>query len=181
MPELQKRGGLAAIAGSLLAIAGNAVVLTAAPAVPQDRVSYPLSTHAFQLGQVFFAFTQALMAAGIVALARSQVVRRSRAGRVFGWLAIVGMALTVPGELVLIPVAGSSVDAAATAAASTVYGLGVLLADLGLIGYGVLAMRQRRWPAPWNLLPLLLGLFQLLIVTPVSLSAGRPTRCLCWC
>ena len=172
MADLQKRGGLAAIAGALLAIAGNAVVLAATPAVPENQVSYPLSAHAFQLGQVFFALTQALMAAGIVALVRSQAVRPSRTRRIFGWLAIAGVVLTVPGELALIPVAGSTADAASASAASTLYGVAVLLTDIGLIGFGVLALRQHRWPAAWRLLPVILGVFQLLVVTPVSLSAG---------
>ena len=172
MADLQKRCGSAAIAGALLAIAGDAVVLAATPAVADDRVSYPLTTHAFQLGQVFFAFTQALMAAGIVALVRSQAVRPSRSGRIFGGLATVGIVLTVPGELALIPVAGASINGASASAVSTVYGIAVLLTDVGLIGFGVLALRQRRWPAGWRLLPLALGLFQLLVTTPVALSAG---------
>src|SRR5450755_3329563 len=67
MSELQKRGGWAAIAGGLLAIAGDGVVLASGPSVANDRVSYPLTTHAFQAGQVFFALTQALVAVGIVA------------------------------------------------------------------------------------------------------------------
>jgi hypothetical protein len=172
MTALQKRAGMATIAGALLAIAANAVVLSAGPAVPDHWVSYPLSTHAFQLGQVFFALTQLLMAVGVIALVRSQAVRPGSAGRVFGWLAIVGMSLTVPGELALIPVAGSDVDSASASAASTVFGVAVLLTDIGLIGFGVLMLRQRRWPASWRALPLTLGLFQLLIVTPVSFSAG---------
>jgi hypothetical protein len=172
MSELQKRGGWAAIAGALLAIAGDAVVLASSPSVATDRVSYPLTTHAFQLGQVFFALTQALVAVGIVALVRSAAVRPSRAGRVFGWLAVVGIVLTVPGELALIPVASANADAAATSAVSTGYGIAVLLTDIGLIGFGVLAVRQRRWPAGWRLLPLTLGLFQLLVTTPVALAAG---------
>ena len=171
MAELQKRAGQAAIAGAVLAIAGNALVHVAAPAVPDDRVSYPLSTPAFRLGQVFFALTQAMMAAGIVALVRSRAARPSSTSRVFGWLAIVGIVLTVPGELLLIPVAGSNVDSTSASAATTVYGVAVLLADAGLIGFGVLTLRHRQWPAAWRLLPLVLGLFQLLVVTPVALSA----------
>jgi hypothetical protein len=176
MAEFQKRSGLAAITGTLLAIAGDAAVLAATPAVPHGQVSYPLSTHAFQLGQVFFALTQALMAVGIIALTRSRAVGPGRAGRIFDWLAIVGMVLTVPGELALIPVASSATDAAATSAATTFYGLAVLLADIGLIGFGILALWQRRWPSPWRYLPLTLGLFQLLVVTPVALSAGFASR-----
>ena len=172
MSELQNRGGWAAIAGGLLAIAGDAFVLASSPSVANDRVSYPLTTHAFQVGQVFFALTQALVAVGIVALVRSQAVRPSRAASVFGWFAVVGIALTVPGELALIPVASANVDGAAASAASTVYGIAVLLTDIGLIGFGVLAARQRRWPAGWRLLPLVLGLFQLLVTTPVALAAG---------
>ena len=170
--ELQNRGGWAAIAGGLLAIAGDAVVLASSPSVANDRVSYPLTTHAFQAGQVFFALTQALVAVGIVALVRSEAVRPSRAASVFGWFAVVGIALTVPGELALIPVASANVDGAAASAASAVYGIAVLLTDIGLIGFGVLAARQRRWPAGWRLLPLVLGLFQLLVTTPVALAAG---------
>jgi hypothetical protein len=170
--DLQKYGGSAAIAGALLAIVGDAVVLAATPAVADDRVSYPLATHAFQLGQVFFAFTQALMAAGIVALVRSRAVRPSRSRRIFGGLAIVGIVLTVAGELALIPVADANVNGAAASAVTTMYGIAVLLTDIGLIGFGVLALRQRRWPAAWRPLPLTLGLFQLLVTTPVALSAG---------
>lgn len=167
-----KRGGLAAVAGATLAIAGNAAVLAADPAVSDDRVSYPLSTHVFQGGQLFFALTQALLAMGIFALVRSGIAGPGRAARVWGLIAVAGMVLTVPGELALIPVANSDVDAAATSAASTVFGLGVLLADIGLVGLGVLALRLRRWPAMWAALPLVLGLFQLLVVTPVSFALG---------
>ncbi|MBA2697666.1 MAG: hypothetical protein H0U61_02710 [Nocardioidaceae bacterium] len=167
-----KGGGRSAIAGAALAIAGNAVVLAADPAVSDDRVSYPLSTHSFQLGQVFFALTQALMAWGILALVGSEIAGSGRAARVWSKLAVAGMLLTVLGELALIPVAGSDADAAATSAATTVFGLGVLLADVGLIGFGVLALRLRQWWLGWAALPLVLGLFQVLIVTPVSFAFG---------
>lgn len=164
--------GAAVIAGALLEFAGNAVVHSSSPVVASDRVSYPISIHAFQVGQVFFAVTQALIAVGIVALVRSDAVAPGRAARVFGWIAVVGIVLTVPGELLLIPVAGSDVNSAAASTVSTVYGIAVLLTDIGLIGYGVLALRQRRWPAARRLLPLVFGLFELLVVTPVSLAAG---------
>lgn len=77
-----------------------------------------------------------------------------------------------PCELVLILVRGETADAAAVGTASGVFGLGVLLADVGLIGLGVLAVRQRRWPRAWAYLPLALGMFQLAVVTPVSMAAG---------
>jgi hypothetical protein len=69
-------------------------------------------------------------------------------------------------------VAGSDVDAGSTSAASTVFGVGVLLAAIGLIGLGSFALRLRRGPTAWAVLPLVLGLFQLLVVTPVSFALG---------
>ncbi len=94
-----RRCGLAAIAGAALAILGNAFLFVVNPAVPDDRLSYPLSPQAYVPMQLFFALTQALLAAGVVSLVYSDVVRRSRTARVLGRLAMVGMFLTVPGEL----------------------------------------------------------------------------------
>jgi hypothetical protein len=169
---MERRAGIAAIVGATAAIVGNTVVLLVDPAVGDDRVSYPLSTGAFAVGQVWFALTQALMALGIFALARSTIVAPGRGRSLQGAMAWAGMAITVPGELVLIGVAARDVDSNAAATASSVFGVGIFLADLGLIGLGVLALRQRRWSLPWRALPLTYGLFQLLVATPLSLSQG---------
>jgi hypothetical protein len=48
------------------------------------------------------------------------------------------------GELELILVPGSNSDAAAASATSSLYGVAMLLGDIGLIGFGVLAFRQPR-------------------------------------
>jgi hypothetical protein len=167
-----RRCGLAAIAGAALAIVGNAFLFVVNPAVPDDRLSYPLSPQAYVPMQLFFALTQALLAAGVVGLVYSDVVRPCRAARILGRLAVVGMLLTVPGELVLILVRRAAADASSVNIASSVFGLGALLADIGLIGIGVMALRQRRWPRPWAALPLVLGIFQLFVVTPVSFTFG---------
>src|SRR5207237_4171366 len=118
-------GGAAAIGGAILAVAGNALVRGAEPQVPADVVSYPLSAHAFQLGQVFFALTQFLMALGIIALARLEIAGDGRAARVGALLAVAGFLLTVPGELVLALVADAPLDSAQANAASSVFGLAV--------------------------------------------------------
>ena len=165
-------GGIAAITGALLAIAGNAVVLAAQPNAPAHVVSYPLSPHDFRLGQVFFAFTQALTALGIVALVRSGIAGPGRRARVGARLAVAGFLLTIPGELVLALVADAATDSGRASAASSVFGIGVLLADLGLILFGVSALRAAVWPRSWAALPLALGVFQLVVVTPVALGAG---------
>lgn len=169
---LLARCGISAIAGAVLAIAGNAALFAVTPSVSENKLSWPLSAQQYVFMQLFFALTQALLAAGIFGLVRSDVVRPGRGARVFGGLAVTGMALTVPGELVLILVRHADANAGAVGAMSSVFGLGVLLADIGLIGLGILALRQHRWPGAWAGLPLMLGAFQLLIVTPVSISQG---------
>ncbi|TDW91015.1 hypothetical protein EV137_4848 [Kribbella pratensis] len=112
------------------------------------------------------------MAYGVFALVRSDAARRTRATKVFAALSVVGFAITVPGELVLILVADKTFDSAATDLASSVFGIGLLIADLGLIGYGVAALRIHHWPARWAALPLIFGAFQLLIVTPAIFVTG---------
>lgn len=170
---MTQRGlGMAAIVGAGLAIAGNAALFVVHPVVPKDRLSWPLSAHAYVFMQIFFAATQWLLALGILGLIRSDVVSVGGRVRSLGLLAVVGMSLTVPGELVLIAVRNDAASASAVNQLSGVFGLGVLLADVGLIGFGFLALRERHWPRVWAASPLALGAFQLLVVTPVSFSAG---------
>jgi hypothetical protein len=69
-------------------------------------------------------------------------------------------------------VADASVNSTEAAAASSLFGIGVIFADVGLIILGWAALRARVWPPQWAALPLALGAFQLLIVTPVVLTAG---------
>lgn len=170
--RLMTVGGIAAITGALLAIAGNTVVLAAHPNAPAHIVSYPLSPHDFRLGQIFFAFTQALMTLGIVALVRSGIAEPGRQARVGARLAVAGFLLTIPGELVLALVADAATDSGRASAASSVFGIGMLLADVGLILFGISALRAAVWPRSWAALPLLLGVLQLLVVTPVAVAAG---------
>src|SRR5260370_17810540 len=133
--------GIAAICGAVLAVAGNAVVLAAHPNAPSNVVSYPLSPHDFRLGQIFFGLTQVLMALGIVALARSGIAGHGRRAVIGAYLAVAGFVITVPGELVLALVANAGTDSGSANAASSVFGIGVLLADVGLILFGVSALR----------------------------------------
>ena len=169
---MQRTYGTAAVVGATLAIIGNAALFAVDPAVPSNKLSWPLSPHTYVFMQVFFALTQLLMGLGVLGLVRSDIVRSSRAAHVLGALAVGGMALTVPGELALILVRHDNSDASAVGSLSSVFGLGVLFADIGLIGLGAMALRQRRWTRGWAVLPLALGIFQLLVVTPVSLAEG---------
>jgi hypothetical protein len=170
--EHRRYGGLAAITGALLAIAGNTALLFINPVVTEDALSYPVTPGQFRWVQLFFALTQALMAYGVFALVRSGAARRTRSTRIFGALAVIGFVITVPGELVLMLVADEAFDSTAVNTASSVFGIGLLVADVGLIGYGLAALRSRLWPTGWAALPLIFGAFQLLVVTPIIFATG---------
>src|ERR1700712_5161016 len=103
--------GIAAITGAALAIVGNAALFAVHPVVGKGKLSWPLSPNAYIFMQFFFALTQLLMAIGIFGLVRSDVVRRSRTATIFGSMAVIGMVLTVLGELVLILVRGDDENA----------------------------------------------------------------------
>jgi hypothetical protein len=105
-------------------------------------------------------------------LVRSGIAEPGRRARVGARLAVAGFVLTIPGELVLALVADAATDSGRASAASSVFGVGVLLADLGLILFGISALRAAVWPRSWAALPLALGIFQLVVVTPVALGAG---------
>jgi hypothetical protein len=172
MTDLQRHGGIAAIVGAVAGIVGDVIVHSSDAVVATDRVSYPLSSTAWAWWQVFFACTQAMLAVGVVALVRSDLVAPSRRRTIMARFAGVGVALTVPGELLLIAAAGSTNDSTRASLVSTVFGVIVLVADAGLIGYGVLALRQHAQPRLRAALPLVLGVFHLAVLTPVSLAAG---------
>lgn len=170
--RVNSRLAKAAIVGAALAIVGNTLVLLAEPDAASGTVSYPLTPDDFRLGQVFFALTQAGMTLGMVALARTAVSRRTRPAKVGANLAVIGFVITVAGELVLALVADAATDSGRVNAASSVYGIGILLADLGLIMLGLSALRAASQRRTGAVLLLLLGIFQLAVVTPVSFAAG---------
>ena len=95
MPELQKRGGWAAIAGGLLAIAGDAFVLASSPWVARDRVRYPFDDRRVPGRPGVLCADASAGGGGHRGPRPVGSVRPSRAASVFGRFAVVGIVLTV--------------------------------------------------------------------------------------
>lgn len=171
-PRALSRPGVAAVAGGTLAVAGNVVLLAVPPAVPEGMLSYPLGPAAFSVWQVLFALTQALMAYGIYGLVSDRRAGGGRYARWTGIAAVAGWSITPIGELALIPVADAAADASSVSAASSVFGLGLLIGNVGLALHGVAVLRAGRWSMPAAGLPLAIALMLLFVVTPVSFALG---------
>lgn len=164
--------GQAAVAGGLLAVAGNLALLVIPESVPEGMLSHPLSPAAFSAWQVMFALTQALMTCGILGLVASRSGGDGGFARWTGRAAVLGWAITPLGELALIPVADAAADADSVAAASSVFGVGLLIGNVALALHGIGVLRTGRWPWPAAALPLGIALVLLLVVTPVSFALG---------
>src|SRR5215204_5693011 len=70
--------------------------------VSDDMWSYPWTADALVPFALISAITAAMMLAGLVAFARSDLVGASRAGRIGSWITVAGMAVLTVAQLVQI-------------------------------------------------------------------------------
>jgi len=164
--------GILCIAGALIAMAANALSARAEPAVAEDVISYPLSPGVFVLAQILFALTQAMMLMGVLGLARTHAIGRNRLATIGAWLAVIGIGLTVPGELGLGIIASSETDSNSAMIVSTFFGLATLVGSLGLILAGIGVIRARVWTSWRRFAPLIAGGYYFVVLLPVFIAAG---------
>ena len=121
-----RNAGILCIAGALIAMTANALSAQADPAVAEDITSYPLSTSVFVVAQILFALTQAMMLMGVLGLVRAHAIGRTTLATIGAWLAVIGIGLTVPGELGFGIIASSETDSTSAMIVSTFFGLATL-------------------------------------------------------
>jgi hypothetical protein len=141
-----------------LGSAAQLLVLVAAVVVPPlrfDAEPVPWVT-------VLLAVLHLPQIAGVLALGRSGRAGPGAAVRTGLGLAALGGLLLVPGEL-LYPV---DVDVS-----NTLFGIGSLASGIGMLVVGVAVLRRRRWDGPGRFLPVALGAWVFVVLTP-TLIAG---------
>jgi hypothetical protein len=113
------------------------------------------------------AVSRALALIGIIGLARGGAAGNSALGKIGLGLAVLGLALNVP------IIASGAVKV--TLLAQMLDGMTATLYALGLTLAGLAVLLARRWQGWHRFMPLLLGLYVLLVVTPyVVISRGGP-------
>lgn len=170
----QHLAGTLCVAAGLLGFLSGAVLALVEPAVGDERFSYPLSAGGFAALQAWFAVHHLGLLAGLVALARTDVVPREGTGRRGLRLAIAGMVGLTVTEVVAIAAADADTGSAVAGVVGALYGVDCLALGIGLVLAGAAAARSargsgwRRWIVPalgaWVFVPM----FPALVLTPTD-------------
>ncbi|MBA2577225.1 MAG: hypothetical protein H0V05_11400 [Euzebyaceae bacterium] len=158
--------GWVCLVAGLAGVAAAIFMIVVDPAVGEDRYSYPLTPRGFTALQVFFAIHHVGLLAGLYGLWRSAALGTSRLGRWGAWGAIAGMALLTVTELVAIAGADSAYPSGRTDMLDSLYGVSSVLIGVTLIVAGIAVIRVGRWRGWRRLVPLLLGVYVFVPMTP---------------
>jgi hypothetical protein len=163
-------GWLSVVAG-VLGVASAFFLIAIEPGVGRDRFSYPLTPGGFTVIQLWFFIHHIGLLAGLYGLWRSGVVGTRLLGRIGAWVAIAGMALLALTELVAISAAELARSNPQAAMIEALYGIPSSLVGLGLILAGIAAIRAGTWRGWRRVLPLLLGVYVFVPLTPALFAS----------
>lgn len=153
------------IAGLLGAASG--VYLAVAPAqVDAQMFSYPLAPAGFALIQVWFFVQHLGLILGLLGIGRAGALGTSRTGRISLRAAVAGMALLALTELAAIAGWGMALTDGYIAVLNVAYGVSTLLIGIGLVVAGIAVIRAHRWMGAKRYVPLLLGVWVFVPMTP---------------
>ncbi|MDQ0821003.1 hypothetical protein QFZ79_003375 [Arthrobacter sp. V4I6] len=160
------------IAGALSAF----VLIVYPPAVVPEQFSYPFNGAGFTVAQVFFAVQNATQVAVIVALLRTPAVGSSRLVRAGLFTGIAGLALLSLLELVVIAAAHSVSGEPLYDLFQALFGIPTMITGIGLVLGGIGVLRVGAWKGAKRFLPLVLGVYVFVPLTPAVMGphiAGR--------
>jgi hypothetical protein len=161
---------LCVVAG-ILGLASAILLIWIEPSVGVDHFSYPFTPVAFTAAQLWFSVQHLGLLAGLYGLTRSGAVGTGRLGRWGAWGAIVGMGLLTVTELVAISGSDSIRPSARTDMIGSLYGIATFLIGGTLIMAGMAVLRTGRWQGWRRLLPLILGVFVFVPLTPALFAS----------
>jgi hypothetical protein len=168
-----RAGGLACVAGAVIAAVGATWSSAISSSVSPDQVSYPFTPATFRYTEVLWTLTHVLVLLGVLALALSGLAGSSRPAKAGVWLAVAGMALLVPCEFGYVFLAHAADGSTGDDILGSGFGIAVPLAGIGFLMAGVTTLRAGRWPGPGRFIPLLIGVLTFVVMLPVQ--AARPS------
>ncbi len=163
---LVRRAGLVCLWGGLLGAASGIALAVVPPAVEPDVYGYPLGPTAFTLIHSFFFVQHLALVLGLLALWRSGALGKTRLGPWGTGTAVVGMTLLALTELAAIPAANAPYPSPHTDILDTIYGVASMVIGIGLVLTGIAVLRAGLWQGWQRFLPLLLGVYVFVPMTP---------------
>lgn len=168
--------GLLCLAAGLLGAASGLFLAYVEPQVPDSRFSYPLDTAGFVAIQIWFVLQHLGLLAGQWALRQSGVSGRSRAAAAGHLIGMGGMALLTLTELLAISASESPYPSSRTDVLDALYGVSSIALGVGLTMVGAMVVRERSWSGWLRWLPLTLGVWVFVPMTPAMLVGFLPAR-----
>lgn len=163
--------GWVCLVTGVLGLASAILLIGAQPSVGDDYFRYPFTPGGFAVAQTWFFVQHLGLLAGLYALWRSGVVGRGPLGRLGSWGAMVGMGLLAVTELVAITGSDSIRPSARTDMIDSLYGIASVTIGVALIVVGIAVIRTRRWQGWRRAIPLILGIYVFVPLTPALLGS----------
>ena len=150
----------------LLGAASGIYLAAVRPAVSPERFSYPLESAQFALIQIWFVIQHLGLLVGIVALGANGATARSGSSRFGQVAAVVGMTMLTLTEFVAILAARAPASSNSVTLLEVGYGISSTLIGLGLVMVGVAVLRSRTWHGWHRFVPLAIGVYVFVPMTP---------------
>lgn len=168
--------GLLCLAAGLLGVASGLLLAFIEPQVPDSRFSYPLDSAGFTAIQIWFVVQHLGLLAGQWALRQSGAAGSSRTAAAGHLIGLGGMALLTLTELLAIAASGSPYPSPRTNVLDALYGVSSIALGVGLLMVGVMVVRERQWSGWPRWLPLTMGVWVFVPMTPAMLAGFLPAR-----
>ena len=140
-----RRAGAVCLVAALAGAAGGIYLAAMEPDVSTDRFSYPQAAGEFATIQVFFVVQHLGLLLGLLALARTSAVPRTRLGRVGTYGAAVAMAALAMMEAAAITAREEAVDSTTASVVGAGYGVVSTALGVTLLAAGIAVVRAGAW------------------------------------
>lgn len=176
LDRVHQAGVIGVVAGLVGAASGIFLTLYP-PDVPDDRYSYPLTATGFTLIQSFFFLQHLGLVVILAALWKSGAGGRSRLGRT----GVVGSVVAMLGLSVVELVAISARDSLypggrRTELLDALYGVTTLAIGAFMVVAGIAVITARRWTGWYRWLPVGVGIYVFVVLTPGIMAGYTAAR-----
>ncbi len=158
-------GRLCMWAGLLGAVSGIYLAFVT-PAVGPEQFSYPLDGSQFALIQTWFVVQHVGLILGLLGLWVTGTAGPSRFARLGHIAAVAGITLLTLTELAAILAADTSAPSTLITLLEVGYGISSALVGVGLVTVGISVLRHKNWSGWRRFLPLALGVYVFVPMTP---------------